>query len=306
MSNFLNDKINNLIQNLLSKKNSQNNNIRINHNQANIEEQFPHVGLIDFNQKVELEKIVGYKINNIALFEQAIIHRSFLSVISKFAYKKNIDPNTSNESANTLYANDWNITPQNYKNIKSNERLEFLGDSVLELVTSEFLFIENVENLEGDLSKTRSKLVRKETLIACCQELKLDEFIKLNHSARNSLNNGNHSILSDLLEATIAAIYLDAGLDQARDFIITKILPFAIKNFIDEKNYKSLLMEYVQAKGKNPPIYETINEAGPDHQKEFKVGVYVDDKLIAEGNGKSKKIAEQDAAKNAFQIYLKN
>ena len=117
------------------------------------------------------------------------------------------------------------------------------------------------------------------------------------------MDNGNLSILSDLLEATIAAIYLDSGLENARKFIIHKILPFAIENFMSEQNYKSSLLEYIQAIGKLPPTYETVEEKGPDHKKEFTVGVKVEQTIIAVGTGKSKKIAEQDAAKLALIHY---
>ena len=309
MKNTINNKFSNLFQNVLGLNKNPNSELSnykdlIDKNtKANYGDLFPLIGFFSSEEIENLEEIIGCKIYNLAIFEQATIHRSFLNVIEKFAHTKVIDELSNNESVANIFTNDWNITKENYKLIKSNERLEFLGDSVLELLTSEFLFFEYFQQLEGDLSKTRSKLVKKETLIACCQELKLDQYIKINYSAKNALDNGNLSILSDLLEATIAAIYLDSGLENARKFIIHKILPFAIENFMSEQNYKSSLLEYIQAIGKLPPTYETVEEKGPDHKKEFTVGVKVEQTIIAVGTGKSKKIAEQDAAKLALIHY---
>lgn len=306
MKSTINNKFNNLFQNVLGLKKNQEGlivnfpGLKEDNSKANYGDLFPLIGFFSNEEIQNLEEIIGCKINNLAIFEQATIHRSFLNVIEKFAHTKVIDENSNNESVANIFTNNWNITKENYKLIKSNERLEFLGDSVLELLTSEFLFFEYFQQLEGDLSKTRSKLVKKETLIACCQELKLDKYIKINYSAKNALDNGNLSILSDLLEATIAAIYLDSGLENARNFIFYKVLPFGINNFMNEQNYKSSLLEYIQSIGKQPPTYETIEEKGPDHKKEFIVGVKIDDVLIAEGYGKSKKIAEQDAARLAL------
>ena len=317
MKNTINSKVNSLLLNVLGLNKNQNSNqinyqdivenLVDNNKKADYGELFPLIGFFTKEEIVNLEAIIDCKINNIAIFEQATIHRSFLSVIEKFAHKKLIDENSNNESVANIFTYDWNITKENYKLIKSNERLEFLGDSVLELLTSEFLFFEYFQQLEGDLSKTRSKLVKKETLIACCQELKLDKYIKINYSAKNALDNGNLSILSDLLEATIAAIYLDSGMENARKFITSKILPFAIKNFMSEQNYKSSLLEFVQSNGKPAPTYETLEEKGPDHKKEFTVGVKIEDEMIAQGFGKSKKIAEQDAARLALiKVYKSN
>lgn len=269
---------------------------------TNFGEIFSEVGFFNEQEKQELSQIVGYQIQNYAIFEQAVTHRSFLSIIEKYALKKEAYEQSSNESLSDIFSQNWKITKSNYKLLKSNERLEFLGDTVLGMVASEFLFFEYTDDLEGSLSKLRSILVREETLIACCEKIKLDKYIKINLSARNAINSGNLAIISDLLEATIAAIYLDAGWDKAKKFVITNILHYAISNLEYKRNCKSELMEYFHSLGRSTPYYTTLEENGPDHQKEFLVGVFVDGEKLGEGTGKTKKIATQVAAENALNL----
>lgn len=304
MKNTINNQFNNLLQLIKSITNDLNKftlNKSGNYKEANVKEIFLHIGFFNDNEINEIESIIGCKINNIAIFEQAFIHRSFLNVLEKVA--KNKQKNIFiTENLKDIISKDWNIDFENLHLIKSNERLEFLGDSILGLLVAEFLFLENNQFLEGDLSINRSKFVNKDTLVSCCKELKLNKFIKINSSAKNSLNSGNESILSDLLEAIIAAIYLDSGINDAREFIRFKVLPFAINNFMNEKNYKSILMEHLQSIGKPHPIYKTMEAIGPDHLKEFKIGVFIEDEYICEGIGKSKKMAEQNGAKLALEL----
>ncbi|MCX7909155.1 MAG: ribonuclease III [Ignavibacteria bacterium] len=221
-------------------------------------------------RKKIIEKTLDIQIKNIKLFEEALIHRSYLHLLPKGEYN-------------------------------SNERLEFLGDTVLSLVVSEYLFNNNPNLPEGELTKIRSWLVNKHSLSVVARKLELDKLILVSFSTAKTLERSGESILSDALEALIAAIYLDSGLDVAKKFILEKLIPLLQKeNVLQDKNYKSILMEKVQAKGKMAPTYEVLEEYGPPHDKTFFVGVYVDNVQVATGKGKSKKEAEQEAAKNAL------
>jgi ribonuclease III len=237
------------------------------------------VGFLTEERKRMLEETLGIEIKHIELFEQALIHRSYLQVISTPGYL-------------------------------SNERLEFLGDSILGMIVSEHLFALHQEVLEGELTKMRSWIVNKNSLTLAAKKLKLDEFLMLSFSAEKSLKGGSDSILADAMEAIIAAIYLDSGIETTRTFIIDSILPIiSKKNVMIDSNYKSLLLEDVQAQGHSSPVYNVIEEKGPDHDKEFTVGVYIDNDLYGIGKGKSKKQAEQFAAQEAiekFNILQKN
>jgi len=223
-------------------------------------------------RKKQIEDILGISIQNFKYFEEALIHRSYLHLLPPGQYH-------------------------------SNERLEFLGDAVLDLVVTEYLFRKYPELPEGDLTKIRSWLVNKHSLSVIAKKLELDKLILVSFSTAKTLERSGESILSDALEAIIAAIYLDSGLEQTRKFIVEKLIPMLEKeNVMQDKNYKSILMEKVQAEGKNAPTYEVLEESGPPHDKTFLVGVYVENKLLATGKGKSKKEAEQEAAKNALDI----
>jgi ribonuclease-3 len=183
----------------------------------------------------------------------------------------------------------------------SNERLEFLGDAILGMIVAEYLFSLHSNVPEGELTKMRSWLVNKESLALAAHKLNLTEFIMLSYSAEKSLHNGSDSILADCLEAVIAAIYIDSGFETTKKFVLNTLVPIMVnKSVMRDKNYKSLLLESVQAIGHTSPYYSVLKEHGPDHDKEFTVGVYVDNKLLATGSGKNKKQAEQDAAKTAL------
>lgn len=235
---------------------------------------FPAIGLLTDARKLELEEALGLKINKIEYFEQALIHRSYLQVLSN-------------------------------PDILSNERLEFLGDSILGMIVSDYLFSLHTNLPEGELTKMRSWLVNKKTLAMCAKKIGLEQFLMLSYSAEKSLKSGSDSILADALESVLAAVYLDSGLDSAASFVINSLLPIMMsKNVMTDTNYKSILLESVQAEGKGAPVYEVMEESGPDHEKEFTVGVYVDNELLAVGMGKSKKQAEQFAARKALDEYL--
>ena len=233
---------------------------------------FPKVGFLSMDKKQELEENLGTQINHPEFFEQALTHRSYLQVLDDDSFY-------------------------------SNERLEFLGDAVLGMIVGEYLFSLHSNVLEGELTKMRSWLVSKNSLALCAKKLNLDEFIMLSHSAEKCLQNGSDSILADALEAVIAAIYLDSGIESVKKFIINQLMPIMMSSKIMvDHNFKSLLLEKVQGAGKNSPYYELLDEKGPDHEKIFTVGVYVDGEVIAKGTGRSKKQAEQFAAEEALKL----
>ncbi len=218
-----------------------------------------------------MEEILGLSIKRKELFEQALLHRSYLQVLD----------NTD---------------------VMSNERLEFLGDAVLGMIVAEYLFSLHSHVDEGDLTKMRSWLVNSNSLALCAKKLGLDKFIMLSYSAEKSLENGSDSIIADALESIIAAIYLDSGLESAKKFIINSLMPIEMDlALMKDTNYKSNLLEYVQSKGLESPHYSVLEEEGPSHDKTFTVGVYINDNLIAIGKGKNKKQAEQSSAKKALQ-----
>jgi ribonuclease III len=189
----------------------------------------------------------------------------------------------------------------NDNRLLSNERLEFLGDSILGMVVAEYLFSLHTHVPEGELTKMRSWLVNASSLAVCAKKIGLEKFIMLSYSAEKSLETGSESILSDALEAIIGAIYLDSGIETAREFITNSLLPIEMNSSaMKDRNYKSILLETVQAQGLESPKYYVIDEQGPDHDKLFIVGVYIDNLLTATGTGKNKKQAEQEAAKNAL------
>jgi ribonuclease-3 len=244
-------------------------------NNAMFRELFPPVGVLTDDRVAELEQLLGVDIHMPSLYEQALTHRSYLQVV-------------------------------NSPDHRSNERLEFLGDAILGMVTAEYLFYNNREVLEGELTKMRSWIVNKKSLAICARAIKLDDYLFLSYSASQSLQRGNDSMLADALEAIIAAIYLDRGFDDVRRFIVEKLLPIMVQeSLVHDTNYKSLLLETVQAKGQLAPRYVVTREEGPDHEKHFTVDVIVDDAVIGSGSGRNKKDAEQAAAEAGLEFLAK-
>jgi ribonuclease-3 len=239
--------------------------------ESNLEGLFPEVGFFDNNEKKNLERVLGFEIGEIRFYEQAFSHRSILR---------------ENETAS------------------SNQRLEYLGDAILGMLIGEYLFSTLPKGQEGDLTKVRSAFVKNTTLAKCAQSLELDQFLKIGAHAERHFQKGYNSIMSDVMEALIASIYFDKGIEVAKEFVHLKLLPIMVK-YKDQvnKNFKSTLLEKYQSIDKISPTYSVLEESGPDHNKEFLVGVFVKEKLIGKGSGKSKKIAEQDAAKNALQNF---
>ena len=222
-------------------------------------------------RKKQIQEKLGISIRNQNYFDEALIHRSYLHLLPKGLYQ-------------------------------SNERLEFLGDSVLGFIVTEYLFHKYPNLPEGELTKIRSWLVNKHSLSVVAKKLEIDKLLLISFSTAKTLDRSGETILSDALEAIIAAIYLDSGYNAVKKFVTQTLIPLLKEeDVLQDKNYKSILMETVQAEGKSAPTYEVLEEEGPPHDKTFRVGVYVDNILLATGTGRSKKEAEQNAAKNALE-----
>ncbi len=219
----------------------------------------------------DLETVLKIKIHNNDLFTQALTHRSYL-----------------NED-------------KNFK--QSNERLEFLGDSVLSLLTSNEIFKRFPDLPEGKLTYLRSTLVRTETLAKVSQELKLGDYLFLSRGEEKEGGRNNPSLLANTFEAILGAIYLDQGIEKAGNFLEQHLFPHIanLTNGTERYDYKSLLQEVIQEKNRVTPIYKVIKEEGPDHSKIFTVDVLAGNKMLARGQGKSKQEAEQASAKLALQ-----
>ncbi len=220
------------------------------------------------NFVIELEKTLGVSFKNKNLLIQAFVHRSYLNEHPKEGFV-------------------------------SNERLEFLGDAILEFLTSHFLYQKFPSFPEGELTNLRSKLVCDRSLSEIAMKLKLGDYLLLSRGEEGSGGRKNPSLLSNALEAVLAAIYLDQGLVALKKFLESHLFP-TIKLAKKYRDYKSDFQEIVQEKFKITPTYKTLREAGPDHAKVFDVGVYLDKKLWGRGEGKSKQEAEQAAAKKAL------
>lgn len=185
---------------------------------------------------------------------------------------------------------------------ESNERLEFLGDAVLELVTTEFLFAKFPAEQEGVLTAYRSALVKTTTLAEVAEKLELGKKLYMSKGEEATGGRDNPALLANTMEAIIGALYLDQGLETARSFVTETVL-WKVDDIVSKKLYKdpkSLLQEVVQAKGLNTPTYDVLSEEGPDHNKAFTVGVYIDGTLTGKGEGKSKQLAQQAAAAMAL------
>jgi len=188
--------------------------------------------------------------------------------------------------------------------LKSYERLEFLGDAVLDLIVGDFLFHKFPDEEEGFLTKTRSKLVDKNALAEAAKEMNLLDFIIYDDKFLHANEKGIKSITADSLEALIGALYLDRGMDYSRKFVHKWIIT---PNLVSGKykidtNYKGRLLEYAHSKQLDQPVYKLLNEEGPEHSKVFEVVVYIGSDQLGIGKGNNKKEAEQSAARKAYSI----
>jgi ribonuclease-3 len=210
---------------------------------------------------------------NKKLFEQAFIHRSYL-----------------NETREEL---------------SSNERLEFLGDSILSFVVSQYLYKNFPQFEEGALTNIRSLMVNTKSLAIIAKELDFGSYLKLSKGEEDSKGRQNQSLLADCFEGFVGALFIDQGTDAVIEFLKVVLLPKAT-DIIQNKSFKdpkSLLQELVQSRKLNSPMYKVLSEFGPAHAKKFKIGAYIDGKLISEGEGKSKRDAEENAAQKALDFY---
>ena len=186
--------------------------------------------------------------------------------------------------------------------LQSYERLEFLGDAILGLTAAEFLYRHEPELAEGRMSRLRSELVCEASLHRVAEELGLADYMRLGKSERNNGLRGRRSITADMVEAVIAAIYLDGGLEEAKAFILRTVLKDApIGEEHRSADYKSRLQELVQSEAGSHVAYELTGESGPDHDKLFSYRVLINGVPAGEGSGRSKKEAEQMAAKEALE-----
>ena len=221
----------------------------------------------------ELEKHLGYRFQDTSLLELALTHKSV-------AYEVNAD-------------------------VGYNDRLEFLGDAVLEIIICAFLYKTFPEYTEGQLSKLRSVVVSQPILALCAKELDLGKYIVFGPSQNTHDGRVNEANLADTLEAIIASIYLDGGLKFARRFVL-KILEDKIRQLAQDEikyDYKTALQEYWQSTTHQPPVYSVIAETGPEHEKIFEVEVILGDTPYGRGVGRNKKAAEQQAAKIALEKF---
>lgn len=218
-----------------------------------------------------LEEKLGYKFNNIKLLRNALTHSSY-----------------ANEVRN---------------GITSNERLEFLGDSVLSVIVSDYIY-KNYRSLpEGELTKLRASLVCEKSLCGFSRELELGRYLMLGHGEERSGGRERDSILADAFEAVLAAIYLDGGMEPARRHVMNFVLR-ELKHTNDEvfKDYKTALQEIIQRNPEESVTYTLAGTSGPDHDKSFEVEVHLNSNVIGRGVGRNKKQAEQAAAKEALRL----
>ncbi|GBD34023.1 Ribonuclease 3 [bacterium HR34] len=227
----------------------------------------------EFAEKIE--KTIGEKFENKNLLVEAFVHRSFINENKDFP-------------------------------ISSNERLEFLGDAILEFVVTEFLFSKFPDKKEGELTSLRAALVNTESLYNTAEKLGFGKLILLSKGERERQSEkAKKSIMADTFEAFLGALYLEKGPDKVKDFTKRNLL-VKIDDIIEKKLYKdpkSLLQELVQERFSITPSYKILEEWGPDHDKHFVAGVYINDRLISKGEGTSKQEAELEAARKALENY---
>jgi len=229
--------------------------------------------LMEKNSIKELEKIIGVKFENISLLEEAVTHRSFLN------------ENTSSKTSN-------------------NERMEFLGDAVLELIISEYLFSKYTEREEGDLTSFRAATVRTTTLASVSRELHYGEFLRMSKGEEESGGKDKDYLLANLFESILGSIYLDKGYDVCREYIHRVLVP-KIDGIVENRldiDPKTKLQEVTQSLFKETPLYEVIREEGPDHDKLFTVKAKVSSKDLGIGEGSSKQKAEERAAQKSLEM----
>ena len=223
----------------------------------------------------DLENAIGYQFKNITLLQNALAHSS--------------------------YANErW------HDSLKSNERLEFLGDSILGMVTAEYLYRNFPDRPEGDLTRMRADMVCERSLAVAAERIGLGGHLLLGNGEEAGGGRHRDSILADALESVIAACFLDGGMEAACRFIDTFVLTDVPVKKLRNADYKTALQELVQQKKNQVLSYALVGESGPDHDKKFEVEVSLNGKVVGSGSGSSKKRAEQDAARVAIEALFPN
>jgi ribonuclease-3 len=185
----------------------------------------------------------------------------------------------------------------------SNERLEFLGDSILNFIVAEYVYQQHPNWEEGELTKLRARLVNKKALTVLAKQIRLNELIEVNPSFPITSEKGNETIIADGFEAIIAAIYLDGGYERAKTFVLSQLNTALSQGTLEttDENFKSQLLEYSQSQNWGIPVYTVITEEGPNHNRTFCIEVTVNNSIQGNGIGKSKKDAEQNAAEDALK-----
>ncbi|WCL48711.1 ribonuclease III [Leptospira sp. GIMC2001] len=224
------------------------------------------------DQLTKLQKKIRTRFLNIAVLDEAFTHRSF-----------------ANESG---------------FRVSDNERLEFLGDSILGFITAELLYKQYANISEGKLAKFKSKLVSGPVLSRICEDLNLSDFLRFGKGEVET-GKSNLRVMENLVEALLGAMYLDLGLESCKKFIIPHLSHYLhqLEDLDSVKDYKSILQEICQKKFKKVPKYELVSAEGPDHDKDFIVRVELPDGFIVKGNGKNKRSAEHSAAKNLLATW---
>lgn len=217
----------------------------------------------------QLQNNLGYQFKNPVLLSRALTH-------SSYANERHVDTG-------------------------DNERLEFLGDSVLGFITAEYLFANHRDFPEGELTKLRAYAVCEKSLFAYAEEIGLGNYLKLGKGEERTGGRTRPSVLSDAFEAVIAAIYLDGGMDEAKKFVLRFVVPY-VEAKPTFKDYKTMLQEVVQKNQGETLEYVLVSETGPDHDKCFTVEVHLNSNVLGRGVGGSKKKAEQNAAKEALEL----
>lgn len=221
----------------------------------------------------ELEAIIDYEFKDKYLLENALTHSSYIN--------EEID-----------------------KKLKNNERLEFLGDAIFDAIISEYLYKRMIDVEEGRLTKLRALVVCERSLAACGNRLGISRFIRLGRGEKNNGGRKRDSIIADAMEALIAAIYLDGGMEATREFVLTSFKA-TIESALSGKlhtDFKTELQECLQAKGNSDIMYKLDKQEGPDHNKTFYVSFWSNGNKLGQGRGRTKKEAEQNAAKAALEV----
>ena len=221
----------------------------------------------------ELQKKLGIKFKNEDLLRQAFVHRSYLNENPAFE-------------------------------LGHNERLEFLGDAVLELVVTEYLYKNYPDLAEGEMTNLRAALVNAQMLSQISDRLGFNEYLYLSRGEAKETGRGRQYILANTFESFVGSLYMDLGYDASKKFIYENLIP-ELKNIIENKLWrdaKSLFQEAAQERAGITPTYEVLSESGPDHAKKFVIGVYLNEELVAQGEGSSKSEAQQQSAENALKI----